>query len=238
MKNLSNVRVRCSNPNNPNKDTWRSVSAHVLHENWDPDKELSEKVAKARSKMLGESLSPFVIEAHTLGGKKTKQWSDSITDSASKSLRTLWGWDDSRMLDGCGLLMCKGAAYHNDPFDANVAYANWYVDGPPIIFEVHGKSKIIQTGDWIVFDPYAAHRLYQQNPWRMDTKEVPQMSTFVTMSVPLELVRPWLNIKISDQLIGVDITKGCDINPETGECLMYQPSPLVMYALTIEQEYV
>lgn len=138
-----------------------------------------------------QALFPFEIEAHTLGGKKTKSAALELYSRFRTEIEDQWGVDTADWNGDVGVLQCRSAAYHHDPFNSEVAYINWYVEGPAATFELNGKRIGLEPGHIVVFDPYCPHALYYTQNYEFVAEfghhhETMASSLFVTLEVPLK----------------------------------------------------
>lgn len=167
-----------------------------------------------------ETLAPFSIEAYTLGGRKTREANKELYNRFRQEVEDQWGVDTSNWNDSVGVLQCRSAAYHHDPFNPDVAYINWYVDGPYATFELNGKPSVLEPGSIVVFDPYCPHALYYGEKYTFGTtapdESIPT-SLFVTLEVPMADVAYLLNIqRMSKANAPVMNGSGC-VDPVTGK---------------------
>jgi hypothetical protein len=183
--------------------------------------ELARESCQALASMNNETLAPFAIEAYTLGGKKTREACKELYARMSQEIEDQWGVDTGAWDQSVGVLQCRSAPYHHDPFNPEVAYINWYVEGPPATFELNGKPTVLKPGNIVVFDPYCPHSLYygRQYEFSADTAATanPLTSLFITLEVPMADVAYLLNVqrlsKPNAPLMGAD----GGVDPITGK---------------------
>lgn len=146
-----------------------------------------------------EGIAPYAIEAYTLGGRKTRDACKELYARMTQEIEDQWGVDTSEWTQSVGVLQCKSAAYHHDPFNPEVAYINWYVEGPPATFELNGKPSLLEPGSLVVFDPYCPHALYYGKHYDFNTASKADTtlptSLFVTLEVPMADVAYLLNVQ-------------------------------------------
>ena len=170
-----------------------------------------------------ETLAPFAIEAYTLGGKKTRDASQELYARMRQEVEDQWGVDTSEWSQSVGVLQCRSAPYHHDPFNPDVAYINWYVDGPAATFELNGKPTVLEPGSIVVFDPFCPHALYygKKYDFAADTASTanPPTSLFVTLEVPMADVAYLLNIQTMPKPNAPLMTSQGGVDPITGKWL-------------------
>ena len=185
--------------------------------------------------MNNETLAPFAIEAYTLGGKKTHTACKELYARMSQEIEDQWGVDISNWTESVGVLQCRSAPYHHDPFNPEVAYINWYVEGPTATFELNGTPNILEPGSIVVFDPYCPHALYYGAKYDFSAATAstanPPTSLFVTLEVPMSSVAYLLNVKCLSKanapLMGAD----GGVNPVSGKWMsdrQYMSDTLIM----------
>lgn len=161
--------------------------------------ELARESCDALAMMNEEKLAPFAIEAYTLGGKKTRDACKELYARMSQEIEDQWGVDTSSWTESVGVLQCRSAPYHHDPFNPEVAYINWYVEGPAATFELNGKPTVLEPGSLVVFDPYCPHALYYGHKYEFAAATAsaanPPTSLFVTLEVPMADVAYLLNVQ-------------------------------------------
>lgn len=166
-------------------------------------------------------LAPFAIEAYTLGGKKTKEAAKELYARMSMEVEEQWGVDTSEWTQAVGVLQCRAAPYHNDPFNPEVAYINWYVDGPEATFELNGSTVQLKPGSLIVFDPYCPHALYYGKEYEFSTAnaqdETLAKSLFVTLEVPMADVAYLLGVQKMKHATSMRMDEPGGVNPMTGQ---------------------
>lgn len=169
-----------------------------------------------------EALAPFAIEAYTLGGRKTRDANKELYSRFRQEVEDQWGVDTSNWSDTVGVLQCRSAAYHHDPFNPDVAYINWYVDGPYATFELNGKPCLLEPGSIVVFDPYCPHALYYGEKYSFGTSspdESTPTSLFVTLEVPMADVAYLLNVQRMAKANAPLMNGNGSVDPATGQWL-------------------
>lgn len=161
--------------------------------------EMARESCNALTATSTEVLAPFAIEAYTLGGKKTRDACQELYSRMSQEIEDQWGVDTSAWTESVGVLQCRSAPYHHDPFNPEVAYINWYVEGPLATFELNGKPTVLEPGSLVVFDPYCPHALYYGQRYEFSATTAaeanPPTSLFVTLEVPMASVAYLLNVQ-------------------------------------------
>lgn len=182
---------------------------------------LARESCEALATMKSEKLAPFAIEAYTLGGKKTRDACKELYSRMSQEIEEQWGVDISNWTESVGVLQCRSAPYHHDPFNPEVAYINWYVEGPAATFELNGKPNVLEPGSIVVFDPYCPHALYygQEYEFTVETAATanPPTSLFVTLEVPMSDVAYLLNVQRLVKANAPVMDKDGGVDPITGK---------------------
>ena len=168
-----------------------------------------------------EKIAPFSIEAYTLGGKKTRDACKELYSRMSQEIEDQWGVDTSAWSQSVGVLQCRSAPYHHDPFNPEVAYINWYVEGPAATFELNGKPTMLEPGSIVVFDPYCPHALYYGQAYEFSTDTAatanPPTSLFVTLEVPMADVAYLLNVQRLSKANAPLMDKDGGVDPISGK---------------------
>jgi hypothetical protein len=128
-----------------------------------------------------------------------------------------WGVDTEGWDSAPCIVKCKSAAYHNDPVRTDVAFVNWYVQGPTAFLHTDQHIEEIRPGDIMVFDPYCPHALTlhstQLDSHRSNSSE---NATFIALEVPIHSVLHLLGIKKVNHPVHI-MSSDDSINPQTGE---------------------
>lgn len=184
---------------------------------------LARESCEALAAMKDEKLAPFAIEAYTLGGKKTRDACKELYSRMSQEIEEQWGVDISNWTESVGVLQCRSAPYHHDPFNPEVAYINWYVEGPAATFELNGKPNVLEPGSIVVFDPYCPHALYYGKEYEFAAETAatanPPTSLFVTLEVPMSDVAYLLNVQRLSKANAPLMDNDGGVDPITGKWL-------------------
>ena len=154
-----------------------------------------------------EPLSVKEISMETLGGRRTKPLEQPLLQVMCSHIRQAWGVSLDLSAQSIGVLRARSAAFHHDPYVPDVAYVNWYIQGPPAEFRLGSHVYAIAPGALFVFDPYCPHAL---------TTPAHEQAVFLSMEIPLMAVEHVLGVTHIDDGPNCWDMSRAKVDPHTG----------------------
>lgn len=138
---------------------YRSVASRFLVGHVKLDESWTD-FARSREAAVGKRTGHSRLDAGEIDTLESPD-PESFTEAAAAGLTSLNVTADLPSAFDSQILLCRGAAFHNDLHGwDNALFLNWYIGGVPRDFVIAGVGRLtIRPGDVILFDPSRPHGL-------------------------------------------------------------------------------